>query len=90
MRRILGVGAAAALALMAGTAVADEVTGAIENIDLTAMTFEVGGKTFAASPENTVGVKLDELMDGDEVKVVYTEETSGDDPINAMELMKAE
>jgi len=90
MQRILGVGAAAALVMMAGVAAADEVTGAVENIDLTAMTFQVGDKMFAASPENTVGVKLDELMDGDKVTVVYTEETSGDDPINAMELMKAE
>ena len=61
--------AATVLALMAGGAVADEVMGTICSIDLTRRTFTVEGKTFTASPNNTVGVKLEELKDGDTVRV---------------------
>ena len=90
MRTMLGMATAAALALMAGAAVADEVTGTVQNIDLTRMTFELEGKTFTASPTNTVGVKLDELKEGDKITVEATDIETGTQPINAMTIKKAE
>ena len=90
MRSMLGMAAAALLALAANGAVADEVTGTVENIDLTRMTFEVEGKTFTASPTNTVGVKLDELQEGDKITVEATDIETGTQPINAMAIKKAE
>ena len=90
MRTMLGMATATVLALMAGGAVADEVTGTISNIDLTRNTFTVEGKTFTASPNNTVGVKLEELKDGDTVRVDATNIETGKQPINAMSLQKVE
>jgi hypothetical protein len=90
MQKLLGLAAASALALLAHGASAEEVSGTISNIDLTAATFMVDGKTFAADPENTVGAKLSDLQDGDTVKVEFSEEdaASGKSPINAMALEK--
>ena len=90
MNKILGFAAASALALLAHGASADEVSGKISSIDLTASTFMVDGKTYAASPENTVGAKLSDLMDGDQVRVEFSSQdaTSGKSPINAMVLEK--
>ena len=65
MRKFLGVGVAAVLALMAQVAAADQVKGTISNINLTANTFMVGEQVFSASPTNTVGAKLSELKEGD-------------------------
>jgi Cu/Ag efflux protein CusF len=90
MRRLLAIGGALALALSAMAASADEVTGTITNIDLTANTFELEGKTFTASPTNTVGAKLAELKEGDQVTVEATDIETGQEPINAMRLEKAE
>jgi ABC-type glycerol-3-phosphate transport system substrate-binding protein len=90
MRAMLGMAIGAVLALTAGGAVADEVTGTVQNIDLTRMTFEVEGKTFTASPTNTVGVKLDELKEGDKITVEATDIQTGKQPINAMTIKKAE
>jgi Protein of unknown function (DUF1344) len=92
MRRMLGVAAAAALAFMVSAASADDMTGTISNIDLTANTFVLDGKTYAASPTNTVGVKLKDLADGDKVRVsVATSDlNTGKQPINAMALEKVE
>jgi Cu/Ag efflux protein CusF len=90
MRKLLAIGGAAALALSAMAASADEVTGTITNIDLNANTFQVEGKTFTASPTNTVGAKLSELKDGDKVTVEATDIETGTQPINAMRLEKAE
>jgi hypothetical protein len=89
---MLGVAAAAAMAFSVSAASADEVTGTISNIDLTRSTFVVDGKTYAASPTNTVGVKLSDLQEGDTVKVDFThaDATSGKQPINAMALQKVE
>jgi len=68
---------------------ADEVKGPIENIDMTNNTFHVGGKRFAASPTNTVGVKLSDLKEGDNVRVQFADpEAAGGKPINAMQLHK--
>jgi len=90
MQRILGMVAASALALMVHGASAAEVSGPISNIDLTANTFMVGGKTYTASPTNTVGTKLSDLMEGDNVRVEFATQdaNSGKSPINAMALEK--
>ena len=90
MQKILGLAAASALALLAHGASAGEVSGTISGIDLTNNTFTVDGKTYAASPENTVGAKLSELKEGDTVRVEFSEAdaTSGKSPINAMVLEK--
>lgn len=92
MRRMLGLAAAAAMAFAVSAASADEVTGEISNIDLTRSTFMVDGKTYTASPTNTVGTKLDELEDGDTVKIEFAtaDAQSGTQPINVMVLEKVE
>ena len=90
MRKLLAVGGAAALALWALAASADEVTGTISNIDLTRNTFVVEGKTYTASPSNTVGVKLSELKEGDKVRVDSADTTATKEPYNAMSLKKVE
>jgi ribosomal protein S1 len=92
MRRMLGVAVAAAMALSVSAASADDVTGTISNIDLTRATFMVDGKTYAASPTNTVGTKLEDLQDGDTVKLSVTtaDAQSGKQPINVMILEKVE
>jgi hypothetical protein len=90
MRKLLAIGGAVALGLSAMAASADELTGTISNIDLTRMTFELEGKTFTADPNNTVGAKLSDLMEGDEVTVEATDIETGDQPINVMRLEKAE
>jgi hypothetical protein len=68
----------------------DRTVGTIENIDPTRNTFEVEGKTFSASPANTVGAKLSELREGDKVTVQATDIEAGKEPINVMILKKAE
>jgi Cu/Ag efflux protein CusF len=90
MQKIVGFAAASALALLAHGAFADEVSGKISNIDMTAATFVVDGTTFTADPENTVGTKLSDLKDGDTVRVEFASEDaeSGKSPINAMVLEK--
>ena len=90
MRRLLAIGGAVALGLSAMAASADELTGTISNIDLTRNTFELEGKTFTASPTNTTGVKLSDLMEGDKVKVDATDIETGKQPINAMSIQKVE
>jgi hypothetical protein len=80
----------AVLALTAGAAIADELTGTISNIDLSRNTFVVEGKTFTASPTNTVGDKLADLKDGDKVRVDAAEIETGKQPINAMSLKRVE
>jgi hypothetical protein len=90
MRKLLAVGGAAALALWALAASADDVTGAISNINLTRNTFQVEGKTFTASPTNTVGVKLSALKEGDKVRVTTADTTATKEPYNAITLKKVD
>jgi Cu/Ag efflux protein CusF len=80
MRKLLGVATIAALALGASVAMADEVTGKVENIDLTTNMLTVGGKTLQWSAENSTGVKLKDLKEGDSVKVMFepNEQKPGD------------
>ena len=90
MRKLLAIGGAAALALSAMAASADELVGTISDIDLTRNTFQLEGKTFTASPSNTVGAKLSDLMEGDKVSVEATDIETGKEPINVMMLKKVE
>lgn len=92
MRRMLGVAVAAAMALSVSAASAEDITGTVSNIDLTRATFMVDGKTYTASPTNTVGTKLEDLEEGDTVKLSVTtaDAQSGKTPINVMTLEKVE
>lgn len=92
MRRMLGVAAAVALAFAASAALAAELTGTISSINLTRNTFVLDGRTFAASPTNTVGAKLSDLAEGDKVKIeVATQDlNTGKQPFNVMSLEKVE
>jgi hypothetical protein len=89
MRKLLAIGGAA-LVLSAMAASADELTGKISNIDLNRNTFELEGKTFTASPTNTVGPKLSELMEGDTVTITGARWHTGKAPYNVMTIRKAE
>ena len=77
MRKILGVATVAALALAAGVALADQATGKIENINLNTNRFKIGDQVFQWSQHNSAGVKLKDLKEGDEVKVMYNPGQSG-------------
>ena len=91
MHKLLAIGGAAVLGLWAVAASADETTGTISKIDHTRDTFVVDGVYFTASPNNTVGVKLSQLKDGDKVTVHYTDDPAEQKwPINVMELRKAQ
>jgi hypothetical protein len=92
MRRMLGVAAAGALAFAVSAASAAELTGTISEINLTRNTFVLDGRTFTASPTNTVGAKLSDLKEGDTVKVeVATQDlNTGKQPFNVMVLEKVE
>jgi hypothetical protein len=90
MRKVLAVGGAAALALWAMAASADQLKGTISNIDLTRNTFMLEGKTFTASPSNTVGAKLTELKEGDEITINYaTVGAAEKEPYNVLAIQKA-
>jgi hypothetical protein len=84
MYRTLTLAAAAALAMGASFAYGEEVTGTVQNIDLTGNTFEVEGTLFTASPQNTVGPDLSELKEGDKVTVSYEQSGATPPPYNAM------
>ena len=90
MRAMLGMTIGAVLALTAGVAVADEVTGTISNIDLTRNTFVLEGKTFTASPSNTVGDKFGRLEGRRQGERGCRGHRAGKQPINAMAIKKAE
>jgi hypothetical protein len=87
---MLTLAAAAALAMGASLAHADEAKGPISNIDLTDNTFEVDGKLFTASPQNTVGPDLSELEEGQEITVSYETPGATAPPWNAMTITEAE
>jgi hypothetical protein len=92
MRRMLGMAAAAALAFSVSAASAADMTGTISNIDLTRNTFMMDGKTYTASPTNTVGAKLSDLQEGDKVKIGVAQQdlNTGKQPFNVMTLQKVE
>jgi hypothetical protein len=70
MRRGTVFAAAAALALMVETASAEGISGAIEEIDPEGSTIVVGGTVFAVT-SGTIGLKMNELEQGDTIEVVY-------------------
>jgi hypothetical protein len=80
------------MALMVSGASADEATGTVSNINKTANTFMVDGKTYTAGENNVVGLKVGDLMEGDKVKLSFSnaDATSGKSPINVMSIEKAE
>jgi anthranilate phosphoribosyltransferase len=92
MRKILGLAAAAAMALSVSAASAEEIRGTVSSIDLNRATFVVDGRTFTASPTNTVGTKIEDLQEGDTVKLeVATQDlNTGKQPYNVMRLEKVE
>jgi hypothetical protein len=98
MRRIMGLTAAGAIAAIASVASAGEWTGTIKEIDETAGSMIVTDaaapdqqEVFAVSDTNTVGATLQDLEEGDKVKIFYSDaETDSGDPINAMQIEKVE
>ena len=88
MRKILGVATVAAVALAAGVALADDVTGKIANINLNTNQFKIGDEVFQWSQHNSQGVALKDLKDGDEVTVRYNPGQSG--PRTVQSISKAE
>ena len=80
---------AMALALWAPGASADVARGAIGNIDATANTFAVGDKTFQWSSENSFGVALSDLKDGDEVHIRYIPTQEGTNTVQRIDLVGA-
>ena len=80
---------AIALALWAPGASADVARGAIGNIDATANTFAVGDKTFQWSSENSLGVALSDLKDGDEVHIRYIPTQEGTNTVQRIALVGA-
>jgi hypothetical protein len=83
------IGGLAATVMFTGVALAEEMTGAVEEIDLTSMRMTVDGQVFNVSPENVVGSTLEELEVGDTVTVTYQGEP-GLPTYNAMTIEKAE
>jgi hypothetical protein len=77
MRKLLAMVGAATLLALVQTADAGEATGKIESINTTANTFMVDGTLYQYSSSNTQGVKLNELKDGDTVRVMYEENQDG-------------
>lgn len=84
MRKILGLTAASVMALMIGTASADEASGPVEKIDLTSNRIWVGGKIFSMAPANTVGVKITDLKEGDMVSVHFSSKGTSETSFNAL------
>jgi hypothetical protein len=63
--------------VLAGSAHADELSGRIENIDLTRNTFSVGDHFFQWSSMNSLGPRLKDLDEGERVTVMYEPNQDG-------------
>jgi hypothetical protein len=85
MRTILGAVTAAALTLAAGVALADVAEGTIQSIDQMTKMFTVGDKTFQWSSSNSMGVKLEELQEGDQVKINFEPNQDGTNSVQSIE-----
>jgi hypothetical protein len=83
MRRGRVFVAAAVLDLMVGAANAEGISGAIEEIDPEANRIVVGGTVFTVT-SGTVGLKIDELEQGDTIEVVYSPTSVIEDTFNAL------
>jgi hypothetical protein len=85
MRKIPALAAACALAFMVGSARAAEVIGKVER-----NTILVDGRVFAISPTNTVGLRIDQLKEGDRVRISYSTKGKSYMKFNAMRVEKTE
>jgi Cu/Ag efflux protein CusF len=88
MRKNLAILGTTALLAYAGGASAEETTGKIESIDMTMKTLTVDEETFQYSSSNTMGAKLEELEEGDTVKIMYESDHNGTNTV--MEISKEE
>jgi predicted porin len=77
MRKSMSMAAAVALLVLAGSAHAAEISGRIENIDLTRNTFSVGDHYFQWSSMNSLGPRLNDLQNGEQVTVRYDRNQDG-------------
>ena len=71
VRQGAAAAAGVAMLLLAQGASADVAEGTIETIDLIRNTFSIGGMTYNWSSMNTMGPDLQDLHEGDEVKIRY-------------------
>jgi hypothetical protein len=69
--------AAVVIALGAQAASADEVEGIIKSITMPGNRFVIEDKVYQWSSMNTLGPRLDQLHEGDKVKVRYIDSGSG-------------
>jgi hypothetical protein len=90
MHKFLPVVAAAVLVTLVQAAHAGEVTGKVEHIDPARDTFIVGPKLLKWSEMNSQGVKLNELTEGQQVKVIYDDETSEDGKNIVVDMQRVE
>jgi phosphotransferase system HPr-like phosphotransfer protein len=93
MRGLLGAAAGAAMALtVASSAFADSATGTVTEVNTTANTFMLSGRTYTAGANNVVGLKVSDLKAGDKVRVTFSgrDAVSGKSPINVMSITKEE
>ena len=88
-RQGLAVAAAAAVCLFAQGASADTAEGTIESINLIANTFNVGGEAYQWSSMNSIGPDLQDLNEGDEVKINYSPTHSGKNTVQRITLVKS-
>jgi hypothetical protein len=89
MRAVTAFFAAAALAFMAQAAKAEGISGAIEEIDPEANTIVVGGTVFTVA-SGTVGPKIDELEQGDNVEIVFSPKSGTEDTFNTLMIRRKE
>jgi PDZ domain-containing secreted protein len=91
MRKIL-IAAGTSLALVAGTAYAEQAEGTIESIDTTAGTIMVNGDSYRVLDEGTAGDTLEDLKEGDKVTIQFKREGGGDKDarFNALQVDKVE
>lgn len=91
MRRIM-IATGAALALLAGTAYAEQADGKIEQVDATAGTITVNGDVYRVMDEGTAGATIEDLKEGDEVSIQFKREGGGekDGFFNALSVDKVE
>jgi hypothetical protein len=82
---MLGAVTGAALALAAGVALADVAEGTIQSINQTTNRLTVGDKTFQWSSSNSMGVKLDELKEGDQIKINFEPNQDGTNSVQSIE-----
>lgn len=94
MRNMLAPVAAVILALSAGAASASQWVGTIQDIDEVSRNIVVRNayapereEVFAVSDTNTVGATIDDLQEGDRVRIFYADPEEGG-VINAMQIDK--